>query len=51
VLPNRNLREFLHRGYAIPTIIIEWSEIPASRARWEYRQHVILGISEGVAKA
>ena len=37
------------RDYVISTITIEWSEIPASRARCEYRQDEVRGISEGVA--
>jgi hypothetical protein len=39
------------RDYAISTITIEWSEIPASRSTCEYRQELTWGVSEGVAKA
>jgi hypothetical protein len=39
------------RAYAISTIAIEWSAIPASRSACEYRQDVVRAISEGVAKA
>ena len=39
------------RDYVISRITTEWSDIPASRSTCEYRQDVMRGVSEGVAKA